>query len=539
MEGNSEDRAEVTIEELVAKHTEPQKVPKGVITYMQNVPFTTEEMKARSVVTVNTMSMAPEKSGLHSNLLGTVDDTPCGTCKKSGRDCEMHWGIIYLPRPMVRPEAKDKVAILLNSFCTTCPPDADGYLPLHYGDDELDRFINHSGDNRLKVIHENARKMCTGTCNTYLSKEDSIEILMLGKKKVRTEVPILDVIGLLNKMRESDLIKLGVNVFPASRYVMDAIPVPPIQIRPPDAETGKPHPLTVALKQILVEILEPGKKDRDRRNKDDGGPRVKENPTPDMQVIAKAYTAYISEKMETKIKNTNEKYIGLKGIMDGKKGHVREVMNGKRTNHCARSVASPDPSLKITEIGVPEEIAVNLTTTDTIYNVNRELFQAVLGSQAKKHSSLYIQDLISRYRAYEQELKKVHRIRDKRERKAAVKEIKRHNRRLILEYNLFYNSRGEIKRVTRGRKTIFLDTPEKAANFKLRNGDVIHRTIIDGDVVVLNRQPGLHKYSVIAGKARIRPYRTFGLHPSLTAGLNCDYDGRLLILAIIARSIAY
>ena len=59
--------------------------------------------------------------------------------------------------------------------------------------------------------------------------------------------------------------------------------------------------------------------------------------------------------------------------LKGKGGRVRQNLEGKRVNFSARSVITPDPMLSIEEVGVPFEIAMNLTYPEIVtpYNIEK------------------------------------------------------------------------------------------------------------------------------------------------------------------------
>ena len=53
----------------------------------------------------------------------------------------------------------------------------------------------------------------------------------------------------------------------------------------------------------------------------------------------------------------------------------------------------------------------------------------------------------------------------------------------------------------------------------------MERHLNDGDFVLFNRQPSLHKMSIMGHKIRIMPYSTFRLNLSVTSPYNADFDG--------------
>ena len=142
----------------------------------------------------------------------------------------------------------------------------------------------------------------------------------------------------------------------------------------------------------------------------------------------------------------------LKERLKGKEGRVRNLM-GKRVDFSARSVITPDPNIGIRQLGVPEKIAKNLTKPICVnrYNI-RELEKYVQNGPDVWPGA-----------------KKINKIRENKER--------------------------------------YL-TSLTSHEIKLEAGDIVHRHLIDGDSVLFNRQPSLHRMShaVSQSKSPSRKY---------------------------------
>ena len=63
------------------------------------------------------------------------------------------------------------------------------------------------------------------------------------------------------------------------------------------------------------------------------------------------------------------------------------------------------------------------------------------------------------------------------------------------------------------------------ARLSLQYGWKVERHIIDGDFIIFNRQPSLHKESMMGHRVRVMPYSTFRLNLSVTSPYNADFDG--------------
>ena len=154
----------------------------------------------------------------------------------------------------------------------------------------------------------------------------------------------------------------------------------------------------------------------------------------------------------------------------GKEGHIRHNLAGKRTNFSARTVISPDPNISINEVGVPYEVAEVLTVPErvTIYNID------------------YLKQLIANYPKYP-------------------------------SANYIIRPNGQRKKITEETKDEIIE--------ELEPGYIVERHLRDGDIVLFNRHPSLHKASLMAHYVRVLPGRTFRLHPAICFPYNADFDG--------------
>jgi len=153
----------------------------------------------------------------------------------------------------------------------------------------------------------------------------------------------------------------------------------------------------------------------------------------------------------------------------GKEGRIRHNLAGKRVNYSARSVISPDPFLEINEVGVPLEIAKIITVAERVNSLNIETLKKLI--------------LSDKYPAA----------------------------------NYIIRPDGKRKKITSDLKQEIIE--------ELQPGYIVERHLQDGDVVLFNRYPSLHKQSLMAHFARILPYKTFRLHPAATTPYNADFDG--------------
>tara|TARA_Y100000385_G_scaffold281416_1_gene334190 strand:+ start:7412 stop:11998 length:4587 start_codon:yes stop_codon:yes gene_type:complete len=160
----------------------------------------------------------------------------------------------------------------------------------------------------------------------------------------------------------------------------------------------------------------------------------------------------------------------IKERLKSKEGRVRGNLMGKRVDYSARSVITPDPNISINELGVPEDIAKNLTYPEIVTKYNIEKLKKLV-----------------------------------------------HN-----GYDIYPGAKS-IKRI-KDSKIISLKVID-TKNYNLEIGDILNRHLIDGDIVLFNRQPSLHKMSMMCHKVRVLKYKTFRLNVSVTTPYNADFDG--------------
>ncbi|XP_022114483.2 DNA-directed RNA polymerase I subunit RPA1 [Pieris rapae] len=192
---------------------------------------------------------------------------------------------------------------------------------------------------------------------------------------------------------------------------------------------------------------------------------------------------------------------GLKQVIEKKQGVIRMHMMGKRVNFAARSVITPDPNLDIDEIGIPDAFATKLTypVPVTEWNVH-ELRKMVINGP------------------------NVH--------PGAEKIEIRNGRTIRIPPDCINKRKSLAKRLL---------TPEE---YKKSDLKIVHRHLINGDVLILNRQPSLHKPSMMAHRARIlKGEKTIRLHYANCKSYNADFDGDEMNAHFpqneIARSEAY
>ncbi|BCB67528.1 DNA-directed RNA polymerase II largest subunit [Lymphocystis disease virus 2] len=193
--------------------------------------------------------------------------------------------------------------------------------------------------------------------------------------------------------------------------------------------------------------------------------------------------------------NTNHKPMtGIKERLSKKTGILRQNMMGKRRNQTARSVVGPDSTLKLDEVAIPYEIANNLTVPVRVTSFNLKLLNKYkIATVIKADGSKY-----------------------------CVPENRRHY--VLLHGDSLPHGKKVTDCNTEAEESFGQDRLIKPLP-KIEPGDTIERFLENGDVVILNRQPTLHRNSMLGMKIIKKPGKTIRVNLAVTHGFNMDFDG--------------
>lgn len=280
---------------------------------------------------------------------------------------------------------------------------------------------------------------------------------------------------------------------PSDIFFTNVIPVTPPIVRPASKLNNRitEHPQTITYKKILLANASL-KAIMDLSNLNDPKREVNESTSILLKSLEgdgkyqKLYSSwrelqsYVDEILDINLSKQNSVGVGIKQILEKKEGIIRMNMMGKRVNYAARTVITPDPNVGVDEIGVPEVFAKKLTYPVPVTNWNiTELRKLVKNGPDCHPGANFIED--------SKGFKTV----------IPVDEVKRESM----------------------AKLLFAPSADRGIQ-------IVHRHLINGDILLLNRQPTLHRPSIMAHKARIlRGEKTFRLHYSNCKSYNADFDG--------------
>ncbi|MBS3057341.1 MAG: DNA-directed RNA polymerase subunit A' [Candidatus Diapherotrites archaeon] len=405
----------------------------------------------------------PMEAGLMDPHLGVINPgLRCKTCGQKMKTCPGHFGVIELVRPVLHSQFSKKVEELLQATCKEC-----GRVMLP--DEkikELQEHVKKTGADLTKYVISKTRaaKKCQH-CNAQKLQMlwDSPTNFFYNKLRIYPT----QIREWIEKIPEEELTLFGYSLerIRPEWFVLTVLPVPPITIRPSiTLETGIKSEDDLTHK--LVDIIRINQRLKD--NIDAGAPQlIIEDLWDLLQYHVTTYFDNNTAGVPPAKHRSGRALRTLVQRLKGKRGRFRYNLTGKRVNFAARSIITPDPYISINELGVPESIAQELTVPEFVTKWNIE------------------------------EIKKL------------VKET---------------DKAAYLVRPNESRKRI---TPENRAEVvkEIEQGFRIERQVMDGDIVLFNRQPSLHRLSMLAHKAKIVPYRTFRINPIVCKPYNADFDG--------------
>jgi len=433
-------------------------------------PEQVRKMSVAKIVTPDTHDTDgyPIKGGLMDPRLGIVDPgLRCRTCKNKMGDCPGHFGHIELARPVIHVGYAKAIFEYLRSTCRSC---GRVLLP----ESEIQEFSEayEKESERAKVADAFLRasrdvKKCPHCSEKQIPIKFEKPTSYFEEKNRLTAI---DVRERLERIIDDDAVLMGLDVTKARPewMVLTVLPVPPVTMRPSiTLETGERSEDDLTHK--LVDILRLNQ--RLSENIEAGAPQL---IIEDQWELVQYHVAtYLDNEISGIPPARHRSGRPLKTIsqrLKGKEGRFRHSLAGKRVNFSARTVIAPDPNLGIEEVGIPERIAMELTLPDRATEYNLEKLRKLVKNGPKYPGVNY-----------------------------AIKPD------------------GKRKRV--------MDINCEEVAKELEVGWKVERHLIDGDIILFNRQPSLHRPSIMAHKVRVLPGKTFRMNLCVCAPYNADFDG--------------
>jgi DNA-directed RNA polymerase subunit A' len=421
---------------------------------------------------------APITSGLMDGRLGTLEPRQrCRTCGNTAIRCPGHFGHIELAAPIIHVEFTKIVQDLLNSTCRNCGRimlSEQRIAKLRLKIDKTRKLLGIVPDDLYKkVFHESKLKECPHCGSPQLKIEFTKPTTFheIGEEGASRLTPSM-IRERLERISNEDLELFGFNPIVARPewMILQVLPVPPVYVRPSiTLESGIRSEDDLTHK--LVDIIRINQ--RLKENMEAGAPTL---IIQDLSELLQYHvTTYFNNEASGIPPARHRSGRALKTLsqrLKGKEGRFRSNLSGKRVDFSARTVISPDPNLDISEVGVPLDVAMRLSMPEkvTSWNID-EMRQFVINGPEKYPGALYI--------------------------------VRPDGKRIRLEFVT------DREKIAEGIEPMF----------------VVERHLKDGDVAIFNRQPSLHRMSIMAHYVKVLPYKTFRLHLTVCPPYNADFDG--------------
>ncbi|KAK0249490.1 DNA-directed RNA polymerase II core subunit rpo21 [Friedmanniomyces endolithicus] len=489
------------------------EAPLKTIQEIQFGLFSPEEIKNMSVChieypeTMDEQRHRPREKGLNDPKLGSIDrGTQCATCKEIPDNCPGHFGHIELARPVFHVGFITKIKKVLESVCHNCGRIKTDERNLQFAQalrlrDPKRRFeavhkickpINncevdapiedeggygpdpkaalkkggHGGCGNQQPIIRKEQLRLNGTNKAPKSDEDE------GKAQDE-KFPISPqyALDVFRNISDLDLARLGLNADYARPewMVLTVLPVPPPAVRPSISVDGTSQGMRSEddLTYKLSDIIRANSNVR-RCEQEGSPPHVTEEFVQLLQFHVATYMDNDIAGIPKALQKSGRPVKSIRARLKSKEGRLRGNLMGKRVDFSARTVITGDPNLDLDQVGVPRSIARTLTFPETVNAYNIHKLQELVRNGPNEHPGAR------------------------------------------------YVIRGEGERI---------DLRRAKVDIQLQYGWKVERHIVDGDYIIFNRQPSLHKESMMGHRVKVMPYSTFRLNLSVTSPYNADFDG--------------
>ena len=475
-------------------HVEPVKA-------VQFSLLSSDDIRSMSVMNLTSTESyqgnTPVPNGMMSLKMGADANHRCATCHQTQKHCPGHPGRIELAKPVFSSIMMDTTVKILRSVCFRC-----SRLLYHPSHPEMASVMRLQGQRRFEALLKLISKSSTvkarcGNANPHgcgalqpvrinkqfindrfmrvsmeLAFEDIEGASTTGEEETGGEKLSLtaeDVLTILSRIPDEDIVAMGLHPKHSrpENMIIQTLLVPPPAVRPSHQSAllqRSENDITIVLSNII-------KANNNLKNRIQAGKTIEPN-----DVYLGLLQYHVATMMDNDVtglapstQRTGRSIVSIAQRLKTKEGRVRGNLLGKRVDASARCVITPDPYISIDEFGVPLKVATNITFPEVVTERNMRRLQAMVDNGPNNYPGARFVDL------------------------------------------------------KRGDRTVALSPEKKAVILEI--GDVVQRHIMDGDYLLFNRQPTLHKMSMMAHRARIMEGNTFRLNPCCTSPYNADFDG--------------
>jgi len=422
----------------------------------------------------------PIIKGLFDPRMGVTDmGKICKTCGQKNINCPGHFGHIELARPVFHYHFIKYVLKILNCICFKCAK-----LLVDKNDILVQTILKKQPKFRFTDINTMSQKITRcgqerpDGCNCLQPDKYKLDGLngisaifkSIDVEKKEYNLSVEYIRSLFEKISDEDVSLLGfTNTWSRPEWLIcSVLPVPPPSMRP-SVKQDNSQRMDDDLSHKLSDIIKCNNSLLQKINTDTKH-EIVEDLTKVLQYHIATFVDNEIPSISPAVHRSGRPLKALRQRLKGKDGRIRNNLMGKRVDYSARSVITPDPNIELDELGVPFRIAMNLTFPEIVNKFNIDKLYEYVRNGPDEHPG----------------------------------------------------AKTIFKKVDNIKKTIH-DLNKDIITLEL--GDIVNRHLINGDNVLFNRQPSLHKMSMMGHRVKIMSGNTFRLNISVTPPYNADFDG--------------
>lgn len=418
----------------------------------------------------------PVEGGLMDLRMGVIEPgLSCKTCGQNFKNCEGHFGHLELARPILNVVFVDNIYKTLRCTCQECSrvlvhEDKMETMIAEFKKvrDEVgsDKFVKYHSKFVSALAKVKTCPHCEAAQEPIKLDKSSVFVFTQGDKKrlLTTEIRFR-----FENIPDEDLPLLNAHGMRPEWMLLTVLSIPPVSMRSTitlqsgqRSEDDLTHKLTdiIRTNQRLHEHLLVGVPEA-----------IIEDVWDLLQYHISTYTDNTVTGLPPARHRNGDPLKSIAERIKGKKGLIRNNLIGKRVNYSARTVISPDPRLKLNEVGVPIQIARKLTAPENVTEENLDFMKEIIKNGPFRYPGA----------------------------------------------NYLITKSGSKKAISDEVMEVLLE--------EIEPGYVVERHLLDGDSVIFNRQPSLHKLSMMGHVVKVLPIKTFAINPGVCKPYNADFDG--------------
>jgi len=478
--------------------------------------FTNKEVKKYSAVSNDPFGInlpesyqnyEPIKGGLVDLRLGTCDIyLPCTTCGENANDCPGHFGHTELAEYVFHYGFLSHLKTVLQCICLQCSK-----VLIERLDSVFKKLVNKKCESRfreIKLLTKNINfcpncgtpvgkikkeeKESAASLKLILERESTSNVIdeKTGEltdqvKKILRVLTPRDCYNILSNLSDTECFLLGFNpkIQRPEDLILTRFPIPPVMIRPTaKIDFMQSSTMEDSLTLKIADIINSNKRVRSQMDKETSNTEISIYSQDITNLLQLHIVQYFDNETislpKSEFKTGGRPTKSISERIKSKQGRVRSNLMGKRVDFSARSVITSDPYIDIDQVGIPKKIAMELTVPEEVTPFNIKHLSELVKNGRDEYPGANI----------------------------VLRTVYRDGKPEVLKMDLKYRKKA----------------------IRLNIGDVVERHAVNDDWVLFNRQPTLHKPSMMGHRAQVidrDDCNTLRVNVSVCGPYNADFDG--------------